>query len=460
MTRVSPVAWLVGVAVVLIVAFVGSTILVQRNAARLDEHAAIIVNDAAPGVTELAAARTEMRHLELGIGRYLGARLAGNGAALTGNARAQIGRWRASVDAHLAAHARMPFFDGEREMTEELDRAKERVFDDVGRVLAHIDAGRLTEARTGILGKLDDDANEVDRLIAQLIALNNENASASARQMADLRHRSTQLAWLLDALSVLLGAAFLAAAVRSARLYNRTLDERRRLAEARASELDHFAARVAHDLKAPLASVMLGSTVAAESPSETHRALEKIQRTSRLMGEMIDALLAAARAEAQGLVPATPVARVIDVLVDEVRPAAETMNAKLCVEPFPATAAVTCGPGVLASVLSNLLQNAVKYIGDAEGARIITLRVIERATVVRFEVDDTGPGVPPALTEHVFERYVRGDRSSGLGLGLATVKHLVENAGGRLGMQSRVGKGSCFWVELPRATPGSERVAS
>ena len=69
---------------------------------------------------------------------------------------------------------------------------------------------------------------------------------------------------------------------------------------------------------------------------------------------------------------------------------------------------------------------------------------------VRFEIDDTGPGVPPELEEHVFERYVRGagvDRSR---LGLATVKRLVEGAGGRLGVESVVGKGSCFWVELPR----------
>ena len=113
----------------------------------------------------------------------------------------------------------------------------------------------------------------------------------------------------------------------------------------------------------------------------------------------------------------------------------------------------------LASVLSNLLQNAVKHIEGASGERRITVRVSERAACVRFEVKDTGPGVPPELASHIFERYVRGAGSIGLGLGLATVKHLVETLGGRLGVESSAGHGSCFWVELPRAAQPAERAA-
>ena len=113
---------------------------------------------------------------------------------------------------------------------------------------------------------------------------------------------------------------------------------------------------------------------------------------------------------------------------------------------------MACSAGVLASVLSNLLQNAIKHIGDSQGERTISVAIGERDHTLHFEVKDTGPGVPPHIGERVFERYVRDDRSSGLGLGLATVKHLVEGAGGRLGFESAAGKGSCFWFELPRAT--------
>ena len=455
MARGTPARWLVGTAIALIVAFVGSSILVQANTQRVDVRVADIVGNASPSIAELAAARTEMRRLELGVARYLDTRLAGQPTS-----RSQFAEWRGKVAAHLAAYRQWPMFEGERPISNALDAAQQRVYDDIDRTLAAVDAGRITEARDVILHTLAADSDEVDRLIAKLIALNNENGAAAAREMAALRRRSMWLATLLDALSVLLGAALVLAAVRAARLYHRALDERRRLAEERASELDHFAERVAHDLKAPLASVVLGTTVASEYPSETQRALEKIQRTSRLMSEMIDALLAVARVESPGTrTHATTVASVIDVLVDEVRPAATAVKATVCVEPFSPQVAVACGAGLLASVLSNLLQNAVKYIGEADGTRVITVRVAERGSLVRFEIEDTGPGLPPALADRVFERHVRGERSTGLGLGLATVKRLVENAGGRLGVQSRAGRGSCFWVELPRATE-PERAAS
>jgi hypothetical protein len=110
MKRSSPVAWLVVLAAVLIAAFVGSTILVERNASLLDERASDIADNAAPSITELAAARTEMRHLELGVGRYVGARSAGLPFD-----REQLDVWRAGVDEHLAAYARVPFFPDERE---------------------------------------------------------------------------------------------------------------------------------------------------------------------------------------------------------------------------------------------------------------------------------------------------------------------------------------------------------
>lgn len=455
MARGTPARWLVGIAIALIVTFVGSSVLVQANIQRLDLRVADIVGNASPSIAELAAARTEMRRLELGVARYLDTRLAGQPTS-----RSQFAEWRGAVAAHLAAYRNWPMFDGERPISNALDAAQERVYDDIDRTLAAVDAGRITEARDVILHTLAADSDEVDRLITKLIALNNENGAAAAREMAALRRRSMWLALLLDALSVLLGAVLVLAAVRAARLYHRALDERRRMAEERASELDHFAERVAHDLKAPLASVVLGTAVASEYPSETQRALEKIQRTSRLMSEMIDALLAVARVESPGTrARATTVAPVIDVLVDEVRPAAAAVKATVCVEPFSRGVAVACGAGLLASVLSNLLQNAVKYIAEADGTRVITVRVAERGALVRFEIEDTGPGLPPALADRVFERHVRGERSTGLGLGLATVKRLVENAGGRLGVQSRTSRGSCFWVELPRATE-PERAAS
>jgi len=69
-------------------------------------------------------------------------------------------------------------------------------------------------------------------------------------------------------------------------------------------------------------------------------------------------------------------------------------------------------------------------------------------------VEDTGPGIPVGLQKVVFDPFVRGPQevADGTGLGLATVKRLAEAHGGRVGLQSTVGVGSVFWVELPLAS--------
>jgi signal transduction histidine kinase len=113
-------------------------------------------------------------------------------------------------------------------------------------------------------------------------------------------------------------------------------------------------------------------------------------------------------------------------------------------------------------VVSNLAHNALKYIGDAETRRI-TLRsrscFRENRDLVRVEVEDSGPGIPEELAGQLFRPFVRGTHGAeGLGLGLATVKRLCESHGGRVGIRSAVGRGSTFWVELPRAEASAEEL--
>src|SRR5262249_40495279 len=102
-------------------------------------------------------------------------------------------------------------------------------------------------------------------------------------------------------------------------------------------------------------------------------------------------------------------------------------------------------------IVSNLVRNAIKYMGDAK-ERIVRVRAVIDGSSLRIEVEDTGPGIAPQLHERVFEPYVqlqRGGARSGIGLGLATVKRLVIAHGGSLGIRSRLGAGSLFWVKLP-----------
>jgi signal transduction histidine kinase len=102
--------------------------------------------------------------------------------------------------------------------------------------------------------------------------------------------------------------------------------------------------------------------------------------------------------------------------------------------------------------VSNLVGNAIKYMGDAPTKRVL-IRARDERQMVRIEVEDTGPGVPEEFRERIFDPFVRAAAVStpGLGLGLATVRRLAEAHGGAVGLESGVGKGSRFWVVLPKA---------
>ena len=85
----------------------------------------------------------------------------------------------------------------------------------------------------------------------------------------------------------------------------------------------------------------------------------------------------------------------------------------------------------------------------------VNIRVTDHGDFVRFEVEDTGPGIPAAIEDTLFQPYVRGDGATqpGLGLGLATVKRFCETHGGSVGARSNAGRGSLFYFTLPKAAP-------
>jgi signal transduction histidine kinase len=115
---------------------------------------------------------------------------------------------------------------------------------------------------------------------------------------------------------------------------------------------------------------------------------------------------------------------------------------------------VVCTAGIVTSVLSNLVQNAIRYTAGSEHPRV-ELRVLEEKDCARIEVEDSGPGISEEDRIVVFEPYVRRSTAGpgGLGLGLATVKRLVEAHRGNVGVESYPGRGATFWFTLPVARP-------
>lgn len=105
----------------------------------------------------------------------------------------------------------------------------------------------------------------------------------------------------------------------------------------------------------------------------------------------------------------------------------------------------------LTQVLTNLLENAIKYTPERSN---VLLSGVRRGEHIRLEVRDDGPGIPPDQRARVFERFYRVDagrakEDGGTGLGLAIVKHLVGAMNGRVGVEANQPQGSVFWVELP-----------
>jgi signal transduction histidine kinase len=107
---------------------------------------------------------------------------------------------------------------------------------------------------------------------------------------------------------------------------------------------------------------------------------------------------------------------------------------------------------VLTSLVSNLVQNAIKHLVGSEVRRVV-VRALDLGKEVRVEVEDTGPGIALSDQERMFDPFVRGRGASGpgIGLGLATVRRLAEAHGGHAGVRSEAGRGAVFWFSVPGA---------
>jgi two-component system OmpR family sensor kinase len=120
----------------------------------------------------------------------------------------------------------------------------------------------------------------------------------------------------------------------------------------------------------------------------------------------------------------------------------------VAVDSVATTLRVRCDPTRLRLALSNLVANAVRH---APPSTPVTLRARCADAAVRFEVADSGPGVPEELRERVFERFfqVEGGRAGSSGLGLSIAREIVSGHAGRIGVDETPGGGATFWIEIP-----------
>jgi signal transduction histidine kinase len=347
-----------------------------------------------------------------------------------------------AIDADAEELWRAPYYPGRVERLTALDEALQTVH--ARRVVLDLGGKRPSgPAVTALLRSLPAITHALD----ELARANLHHLTEQAASMSEVRHRSELVEVLLTAVAVSVAMAATVAGIRSMRRHNRFL-------QAKTQELEHFAGTVAHDVLGPLSAVGLTMPMILQrnpGDDQTQRLTERALSSVRRVRELVNGLLEFARAGAQPSGGRTDVrATVDDVLCDLSR---DADAAGVTIETEIEEGFVACAPGVLLSILSNLLRNAVKYMGANTGLRRVVVRTRGCDGRVDFEVEDTGPGIPEPLHDVVFEPYVRvtPHAGPGMGLGLATVKRLVNAHGGSVGVRTAGNGGSLFWFDLPCA---------
>ncbi len=247
-----------------------------------------------------------------------------------------------------------------------------------------------------------------------------------------------------------------------ARTYNDMLSR----LEQGIEDLQNFAADAAHELRTPLATLRAaidGAVETKRSPEEYQMLLgslaEEVARMTRIVTDLftlakVDMRQYALQKERIGL------RKLLEEALEMWEGAAAANGVKIELE--AGDAEVAADPVALRRVFMNLVENSVKY--NRPGGRV-KIRLLSEPGIARVRVEDDGPGIPAEHLPKLFHRFYRVDKArsrerGGAGLGLAICKSFIEAHEGKIGVESVVGKGTTFWVELPALSSPTAGVPS
>jgi PAS domain S-box-containing protein len=228
------------------------------------------------------------------------------------------------------------------------------------------------------------------------------------------------------------------------------------------AELEAFAYSVSHDLRAPLRAIAgfaeaLQEDSAKDLDQQGREYLDEIIKAAGRMNTLVHDLLEYGRVSRIDL-QLTPV-NLRNAVDDAIRQLGNDHGGSLDVQVSP-DMWVRAHQQALTQVTFNLLSNAVKFHKKGLSPEV-DLRTEAHNASVRLSVTDNGIGIAPQHRERiwqVFERLHDRETYPGTGIGLAIVKRAIARMGGACGVESEVGKGSTFWIELPQAEPEKEKV--
>lgn len=296
------------------------------------------------------------------------------------------------------------------------------------------------------------------------------------RRLAEARVRDERAVGRATTLNIAITAAALLMAGCVVLLLLRTVRaERARRAETASylgriqqsnRDLDAFAGRISHDLRNALNPIGFASARLRIAPGNRESVVAVGHQIDRLVARaagLIDGLLAFSRA---GNRPEAGASCSLGAAVGEVREelAAAAASGRVTLDVAIKECDVACPPGLMHLLIANLAGNAIKFLHDRPVRRVVVHGGPEGDTFVRLSIEDTGPGIPADVIARIFEPFYRvpGTTQPGTGIGLATVRRVVDAYGGRVDVRSVVGQGTTFEVLLPRAAarPAETEIAA
>lgn len=230
-----------------------------------------------------------------------------------------------------------------------------------------------------------------------------------------------------------------------------------------------FVANVSHELRTPVTAIRSAAEtirdVAVNDVQALPRFTDIIARNAERLGNLVDDLLDLSRIESREIrivLEALDVSMLLSQVLALFRERAEKRGQTLQSDVPANTPRVLADRKAIEHILTNLIDNAVKYSGSNS---VIRVRARQTGTFVMLQVEDTGPGIAPEHLPRLFERFYRVDTGrsrdlGGTGLGLSIVRHLVEAMGSHIDVESTLGTGTRFEFTLPVAASRAELKSS
>lgn len=211
---------------------------------------------------------------------------------------------------------------------------------------------------------------------------------------------------------------------------------------------------VVHDMRTPLSAItgsleLLKMALPSELDADARDAITVANNNVRAMNEMVTQLLHVSRFEAGQMPLHKKPCDIAEVARSVVKVHKHLCNGHHLQFRTAGPCKAVCDEDIVRRIIGNLLVNALKFTPkDGE----VTVSVLRESHCIRCMVSDTGPGIPPNYRQKIFDKFSQVEnrgQQAGVGLGLAFCKLAAEAHGGEIGVNSDVGKGSCFWFSLP-----------